>query len=163
MQTLSEQILRRAKIALNVWTILTICCAVFLIMPFLSEPMLKGAPAVDPLLLRRTLTAIASLMAMSTVFIRAYLLSPPRLRLLGNRLKTGIESPEVRLSKFLQQWFTFNVIAWGVNESIASFGVVIFGLTGETSAASPFAIAGVLLNLLMFPNFKLSAARAGLI
>mgnify|MGYP007019856887 CR=1 FL=1 len=159
MPRLEPDAFKRAKFALYVWAMLTFCCAFFLALPYISTPTEVPDPN-SPLLL--ILTVLAVFMGGSTVFIRVYLLSRDKLKAIGEKVRNQYSDKEAQVLKFQQYWFMFNVIAWGVNESIASFGVVIFSLTGEPRRAVPFAIAGLLLNLFTFPNFVDACEKAGL-
>lgn len=159
MPRLEPDAFKRAKFALYVWAMLTFCCAFFLALPYISMP--TGNPVPDspvPLIL----TVLAIFMGASTVFIRFYLLSQDRLQMVAEKVRSQYADKEAQVLKFQQYWFMFNVIAWGVNESLASFGVVIFSITGEPRRAVPFALAGILLNLLTFPNFIDACEKAGL-
>lgn len=152
-------VIKRSKYALIIWTLLTLCCALFWVLPYISVPT-KSPVEDSPLPL--TLTGLAVLMGASTVFIRYYLFSKTQLALVGKKMTEKYADAATRLFRFQQYWFTFHVIAWGVNESLASFGVMIFATTGDPQTATPFAIAGILLNMLMYPDFPEAAKRAGI-
>jgi hypothetical protein len=64
------------------------------------------------------------------------------------------------LEKTIQYWFTFNIITWGINESIASLGMVSALNSGQADRAFPFAIAALALNLLMVPNLRAALTLA---
>ena len=163
MDGLSEVLRKRAKVALGIWGLLTLCCAMFLALPYISIPNRAEGPGPESVeAIRLVLSVIAVFMGFATLFIRFFLFSEDRLRKLGEHLKGKFADDETRLSKFQQNWFTFNVISWGINESIASFGIVIHGLTGEPRNAVAFALAGIFLNLFMYPDFPGAAAKAGL-
>ncbi len=151
--------LKRAKYALNIWALLTFCCAFFLLLPYISTPTGKPDPE-SPLPL--ILTALAVLMGASTALIRGYLLSPGKLREVADKIRGENHDREKQVLKFQQYWFMFHLIAWGVNESLASFGVMIYSLTGVPGKAVPFAVTGILLNLLTYPNFVSACEKAGL-
>lgn len=150
---------KRAKYALNIWALLTFCCAFFLALPYISAPTGKPDPN-SPLPL--ILSVLAVFMGASTVFIRVHLLSRKNLGEVGAKVREKYAEKETQILKFQQYWFMFHLIAWGVNESLASFGVMIFSLTGEPGRAVPFAIAGIVLNLVTYPNFVRDCEKAGL-
>lgn len=162
---LSTEILKRAKTAINIWTILTVCCAFFLVVPYISElgVVEPGADAGQERLQTLVFIFLSVTMGITSLFIRFYLLSEDRLRKLATDLRAKDTAPEKLVARFVQHWISMNLLAWGLNESIASFGVIIAKLTHSAGAALPLALAGLILNLLMVPRLDRVISKAGLL
>jgi hypothetical protein len=169
MDKLPIEILKRAKTAFIIWIFLTLTCAFFGLLPFISTvspgPETPSAEALQQMIIM--FTALATIMAASSLFLRFYVLSEGRLKLFVSRLGLStVDQTEFRtkaLAKLAPQWLMFNILSWGLNESIASLGLMVSTATRNANAIIPFVGASLILNFIMRPDLEGTARKAGLI
>ena len=67
---------------------------------------------------------------------------------------------EQKLLSLLNWYFVPNLVCWGLNESIAIYGLVLAIFEGSPNTLLPFAGAALLLNFTMFPKFDSIVGKA---
>jgi hypothetical protein len=165
MQTFPIEILKRAKTAFFIWIFLTVTSAFFGILPFIST-VTPGTEAPSPESLRQMqimFSSLAILMGASSLFLRFYVLSEPRLKQFVARLGLAPGDRDGGLGKLVPQWLMFNILSWGLNESIASLGLMVSTASRNANAIIPFVAAALILNFIMRPDLEGTARKAGLI
>lgn len=168
MMEFSAELQKRSKSAFLVWLILTACSALFGLLPFISSEAPANAETSADALVRvqDVLSILAVLMATSSAFLRFYLFSETRLKAFVAQIAKPPLDDQTRaaaLMKLSAQWFMFNIIAWGLNESIASIGLMVATMARKPTAVLPFVGVSVLLNLSMKPDLRETARKAGLV
>jgi hypothetical protein len=180
-QTFRELSAQKLRILKVIWAGLTgsilVYSAVIYAIPGIGSASLGGGQSLSIVFV-----ALAVGSGSASVFLRALLLSENRVRKqleqpidaqqLSTDKQTGqlneaklrkIESLgefEQKLLLLLNWYFVPNIICWGLNESIAVFGLVLVLLEGNPSSVIPFAGAALLLNFSMFPKFDVLVDKA---
>ena len=108
-------------------------------------------------IVRTSMTFFSGVMVIISLFLRKLLLGDSRMRNELEKLNLPKAKPEEALKQAMpvmtQKWIFANVISWALNETVVVCGFMIGVILRDFTAYLPFFGVGVVLNLVMRPNF----------
>lgn len=161
MKTSHETEQDLGKIAITskfIWGALTFSQLMYLVVLTASANSLRSRAEDAAHLDRATFAMIAATMALVSLALRAKLLSAERLT---SAVASESEPTRARI-RIVRLAFVPNILNWALNESVSILGFVLAFVNREPALFYPHLAAGILLNLLMFPNERALFRKAGL-
>mgnify|MGYP001826753313 CR=1 FL=1 len=150
---------RNINVLKIVWILLFVGMVFYLLLSFIfnSNQQVRLSRTENIFIIIGTVISIISYFAykrlLSENFLRRYL-STQSLDFHDNEkdLVVSLSSKEKKLYKLLNHLIVPHIIVWGLNEAIVLIGFVLSYITKNFESIIPFALAGILLQVYMYPK-----------